>query len=434
MIALFAFLTLAAIAFDLWLDWRQIAFVRRHEGEIPAAFVGKVTLDQHRRASAYTIAKAKLESAYLAANGLFVLLMAYAGGFALLYHLISAHLISTQLISTGPVSDATAGYLGSLALVGCFLVLSGLVDLPFDLYKNFVIEERFGFNRMTIRTYVADKVKAACLAAVIGAPLVWIIDFAMRHAGGLWWLYAWAILMVFNVGAIFAIKFIAPLFNKYEPLDAGLLRARLEAMLTKCGFRSNGIFKVDGSKRSTHANAYFTGFGAVKRIVLFDTLLEKLDTDEIEAVIAHELGHFKHGHIRKRLLLMAVVSFIMLGLLGWLSGEDWFYRVFSLDRSLFAEMPVGLLLLFMMVAPAVTGWFRVGFNHLSRRDEFEADAFAARMSDGAHLAQALLKLQQNNAATLTPDPIYSAVHHSHPTIEERIGRLAELPSPRPAMG
>jgi len=424
MTAVFVFLTLAAIAFDLWLDRRQIAYVRKHEAALPAAFSGKVTLDQHRRASAYTIAKAKLESAYLAANGLFVLLMAYAGGFALLYHLISARLASTEFASA-----ATAGYLGSLALAGCFLILSGLVDLPFDLYKNFVIEERFGFNRMTVRTYVTDKVKAACLAAVIGAPLVWIIDFAMRHAGGLWWLYAWAILMVFNVGAIFALKFIAPLFNKYEPLDAGLLRARLEAMLTKCGFRSNGIFKVDGSKRSTHANAYFTGFGAVKRIVLFDTLLEKLDTDEIEAVIAHELGHFKHGHIRKRLLMMAVVSFAMLGLLGWLSGEDWFYGIFSLDGSLFAEMPVGLLLLFMMVAPAVTGWFRVGFNHLSRRDEFEADAFAARMSDGAHLAQALLKLQQNNAATLTPDPIYSAVHHSHPTIEERIGRLGAFPAP-----
>jgi STE24 endopeptidase len=197
-------------------------------------------------------------------------------------------------------------------------------------------------------------------------------------------------------------------------------------MLTKCGFRSNGIFKVDGSKRSSHANAYFTGFGAVKRIVLFDTLLDKLDTGEIEAVIAHELGHFKHGHIKKRLLIMAVTTFAMLALLGWLSGQTWFYEVFALDQSLFTQMPVALLVIFMMVAPAVTGWFRVGFSHLSRRDEFEADAFAARMSNGDHLAQALLKLQQSNATALAPDPIYAAVHHSHPSVEERIGRLALL--------
>ncbi|HVJ40420.1 MAG TPA: M48 family metallopeptidase [Dongiaceae bacterium] len=424
MTAVLIFLTLAAIGFDLWLDWRQIAFVRKHEAAIPTSFIGKVTLEEHRRASAYTIAKAKLEGAYLAVNGLFVLLMAYAGGFALLYRLISAQ----------PISAALGGYIGSLALIGCFVILSALVDLPFGLYRSFVLEERFGFNRMTMGTFVADKVKAACLAVAIGVPLVWIIDFAMRHTGALWWLYAWAIWMIFNVAAIFAIKFIAPLFNKYEPLDAAPLRARLEAMLTKCGFRSNGIFKVDGSKRSAHANAYFTGFGAVKRIVLFDTLLEKLDTDEIEAVIAHELGHFKHGHIRKRLLMMAAVSFAMLGLLGWLSGQAWFYGIFSLQPSLFTEMPVGLLVIFMLVAPAITGWFRVGFNHLSRRDEFEADAFAARMSNGDHLAKALLKLQQSNATALAPDPVYSAVHHSHPTIEERIGRLAHLSAPGPAMG
>ncbi|HVI89339.1 MAG TPA: M48 family metallopeptidase, partial [Dongiaceae bacterium] len=276
---------------------------------------------------------------------------------------------------------------------------------------------------MTFRTFVLDRAKALMLTVAIGAPLIWLVDYAMQHTSGLWWLYAWAIWMAVNVIAIFALKFIAPLFNKYEKLDADLLRTRLEALLQKCGFRSSGIFKVDGSKRSAHANAYFTGFGAVKRIVLFDTLLEQLDTDEIEAVIAHELGHFKHGHLQKRFLTLAVGSFVMLAVLGWLAGQDWFYGIFALQKSLFTEMPVTVLLLFFMVSPAVTGWFRAGFNHLSRRDEFQADAFAAKMSNAGDLAQALLKLQRSNATALAQDPLYMAVHHSHPSVEERIGRL-----------
>jgi len=408
MTLVFLVLTLAAIAFDLWLDRRQIAYLRRHGGSVPAAFAGKVSLEEHQRASTYAIAKAKLEALSLATNGLFVILMAYAGGFALLY---------------GEVSTRFTGYPGTLVLVGAFMVLSGLIDLPFGLYRNFVLEERFGFNRMTFRTFILDRLKGLGLTIVIGAPLLWLIDYAMRHAGGLWWLYAWAIWMAVNVIAVFAMKFVAPLFNKYEKLDADLLRHRLEALLQKCGFRSSGIFKVDGSKRSAHANAYFTGFGAVKRIVLFDTLLEQLDNDEIEAVIAHELGHFKHGHLQKRFTILAVSSFAMLALLGWLAGQDWFYRVFSLQQSLFTEMPVAVLLLFFMVSPFVTGWLRAGFNHLSRRDEFQADAFAAKMSNAGDLAQALMKLQRNNATALAQDPLYMAVHHSHPSVEERIGRL-----------
>ncbi len=421
MTAVFIALTLAALCFDLWLDRRQVGFVRRHRGAVPAAFAGKVTLAEHHRASDYTIAKVKLGALMLIANGVFVLLMAYAGGFAWLYRLISGAVVPAASAQFGAYPGA---YLGTLALLGAFLLLSSLIDLPFDLYRNFVLEARFGFNRMTWRIYVLDRIKAGILGIVIGAPVIWLIDLAMRHTGALWWLYAWGIWMAVNIGAIFLMKFVAPLFNKYEPLDAGLLRARLEAMLAKCGFRSNGIFKVDGSKRSAHANAYFTGFGAVKRIVLFDTLMEKLSTEEIEAVIAHELGHFRRGHLKRRLLILAAGSFLMLALLGWLAGQDWFYRVFSLPPSLFAEMPVALLVIFMLVAPAATGWFRAAFNHLSRRDEFEADAFAAEMSDGGHLAAALLKLQQSNATALAQDPLYAAVHHSHPTVEERIGRLS----------
>ena len=266
MTLVFLLLTLTAIAFDLWLDRRQIAYLRRHDGSVPTAFAGKVSLEEHQRASTYAIAKAKLEALSLGINGLFVILMAYAGGFALLYSEVSARF---------------TGYAGTLALVGAFMVLSGLVDLLFGLYRHFVLEERFGFNRMTFRTFVLDRLKGLGLTVVIGAPLLWLIDYAMRHAGGLWWIYAWAIWMAVNVIAVFAMKFVAPLFNKYEKLDGDLLRHRLEALLQKCGFRSSGIFKVDGSKRSAHANAYFTGFGAVKRIVLFDTLLEQLDTDEI---------------------------------------------------------------------------------------------------------------------------------------------------------
>jgi STE24 endopeptidase len=409
MTLVFILLTLAAIAFDLWLDRRQITYLRRHLGSVPASFAGKVSQEEHQRASTYAIAKAKLEALSLGVNGLFVILMAYLGGFALLYRLIS---------------ERFTGYPGTLILVGAFMVLSGLVDLPFGLYRHFVLEERFGFNRMTFRTFVLDRLKGLGLTVVIGAPLLWLIDYAMRDSGGLWWLYAWAIWMVFNVIAIFAMKFIAPLFNKYEKLDADLLRTRLEALLGKCGFRSSGIFKVDGSKRSAHANAYFTGFGAVKRIVLFDTLMEQLDTDEIEAVIAHELGHFKHGHLQKRFAILAIGSFAMLALLGWLAGQDWFYGVFALQKSIFTEMPIAVLLLFFMVSPFVTGWLRAGFNHLSRRDEFQADAFAAKMSNAGDLAQALMKLQRNNATALAQDPLYMAVHHSHPSVEERIARLA----------
>lgn len=405
----FVALLIASVLFELWLGRRQISFVTRHRDTVPAAFVSRVTLEDHQRSCDYTVAKARTGALADVLHAILIGLMAYAGGFALLYRSV--------------VAAAGDGYLGTLCVVAGFLLISALLDLPIDIYRTFVIEARFGFNRTSKRTYVIDKLKVVALSAVIGAALIWIIDLAMRHTGTSWWVWSWGIWAAFSIISIFAVKFIAPLFNKYEPLDAGLLRTRLEQILSKTGFRSNGIFKVDGSKRSAHANAYFTGLGSTKRIVLFDTLIDKLDTDEIEAVIAHELGHFKHGHIRKRLGFIFAASFIVFAVLGWLSGQAWFYGVFHLPPTTFAEMPVTILLLFMMLSPSVTGWFTGIFNFFSRRDEFQADAFASSQSDWHHLASALVKLQRDNASALAPDPIYSAIHHSHPTVAQRIARL-----------
>jgi STE24 endopeptidase len=409
MVVFFVALLIAAVLFELWLGQRQISFVTRHRGAVPAAFANRVTLEEHQRACDYTVAKAKTGAIADILQGIVIGLMAYAGGFALLYRSV--------------ISITGGGYPGTLCLVGGFLLLSSLLDLPLDIYRTFVLEARFGFNRTTKRLYIIDKLKMLALATVIGSALIWIVDLAMRHTGASWWVWSWGIWAAFSIISVFAVKFIAPLFNKYEPLDAGLLRSRLEAVMSKTGFRSNGIFKVDGSRRSAHANAYFTGFGSTKRIVLFDTLIDKLDTDEIEAVIAHELGHFKHGHIRKRLGFIFAASFVVFAILGWLSGQSWFYEVFRLQPTAFDEMPVTILLLFMMLSPSVTGWFSGIFNFFSRRDEFQADAFASSQSDWHHLASALVKLQRDNASALAPDPIYSAIHHSHPTVAQRIARL-----------
>ena len=405
----FVALLIASVIFELWLDRRQISFVTRHRDSVPAAFADRVTLAEHQRACDYTVAKVKAGAIADILQAVLTGLLAYAGGFALLYRTV--------------ISLAGNGYPGTLCLVAGFVLLSALLDLPLDIYRTFVIEATFGFNRTSRRTYVIDKLKVVALGAVIGAALIWVIDLAMRHTGTSWWIWSWAIWAAFSIVSIFAVKFIAPLFNKYEPVDAGLLRTKLEHILSKTGFRSNGIFRMDGSKRSAHANAYFTGLGATKRIVLFDTLIDKLDADEIEAVIAHELGHFKHGHIRKRLGFIFAASFFAFAVLGWLSGQAWFYAVFRLPATTFTEMPVTILLLFMMLSPSVTGWFTGIFNFFSRRDEFQADAFASSQSDWHHLASALVKLQRDNASALAPDPIYSAIHHSHPTVAQRIARL-----------
>ncbi|MGD8312649.1 MAG: M48 family metallopeptidase, partial [Gammaproteobacteria bacterium] len=293
--------------------------------------------------------------------------------------------------------------------------------LPFSLYHTFVVEQRFGFNRTSIATFLGDLLKQGLLLLAIGGPLIALALWIMQASGGLWWLYVWIVWMVFTLIMYWAYPaVIAPLFNKFSPLENDSLKQRIQALLDKCGFRSRGIFVMDGSRRSGHGNAYFTGFGNNKRIVFFDTLLESLEPREIEAVLAHELGHFRLRHIQKRLLSSAVLSLGGLAILGWLAGESWFYHGLGVTRT----SPWMALLLFMMVMPVFAFFLQPLMSWLSRRHEFEADAYAVRQSSGTDLIRALVKMYRENASTLTPDPLYSAFHDSHPPAPVRIAHIS----------
>jgi len=296
-----------------------------------------------------------------------------------------------------------------------------LLDLPFSLYHTFVVEERFGFNRSTLGVFFGDLLKQGALLLVIGGPLIALALWIMEASGGLWWLYVWAVWMAFSLIMFWAYPaVIAPLFNKFSPLDNEALKQRIQALMDKCGFRSKGIFVMDGSKRSGHGNAYFTGVGSNKRIVFFDTLLESLKPEEIEAVLAHELGHFKLKHIQKRLLSTFALSLVALALLGWLAGQDWFYHGLGISQA----SPWMALMLFMMVLPVFTFFIQPLMSLLSRKHEFEADAYAVQQSNGTDLIHALVKMYRENASTLTPDPLYSAFHDSHPPAPVRIAHIS----------
>jgi STE24 endopeptidase len=306
------------------------------------------------------------------------------------------------------------------------MLIMGLLDLPFDLYHTFVIEERFGFNRTTPGVFITDLVKQTLLMLAIGTPMLAVALWIMQASGGLWWLYVWLVWMGFTLLMFWAYPaVIAPIFNKFSPLENETLKTRIQALLDKCGFRSKGIFVMDGSKRSGHGNAYFTGFGRNKRIVFFDTLVDSLEPEEIEAVLAHELGHFKLKHVQKRLLSTAALSLAGLALLGWLAGQTWFYSGLGVSQ----QSNYMALMLFMMAAPVFTFFLHPLLAKLSRKHEFEADAYAVAQSSGTDLVTALVKMYRENASTLTPDPLYSAFHDSHPPAPVRIshisGRLQE---------
>ena len=302
-------------------------------------------------------------------------------------------------------------------------MVSSVIDLPFDYYKTFVIDTHFGFNKMTRKMFVMDAIKQGILGLVLGAPILFAALWLMQGAGQYWWLYLWAVWSVFNllVLAIYP-TFIAPLFNKFSPLQDEALKSRIEALLKKCGFKSQGLFVMDGSARSSHGNAYFTGFGKNKRVVFFDTLLERLNADEIEAVLAHELGHFKHKHVIKRIAMMFTISFLGLALLGWLNQQTWFFLGLGVnDMSSYMA-----LILFLLVSPVFLFVLRPMMASYSRKNEFEADAYAATHSSAKHLVQALVKLYRDNASTLTPDPLHSAFYDSHPPASIRIAKLAKF--------
>lgn len=407
-----ALLVLGLLA-KFYLSSRQIRHVARHRGAVPAAFADTISLEAHQKAADYTIAKARfglLETAFASA----VLL-----GWTLLGGIdtLNQALAGSSLAAWGALTP-------QLALLAAFGLISGLLDLPFTLYSTFRIEERFGFNKMSFRLWLADLVKSTLVGLIIGLPIVALILWLMGSAGRLWWLWAWGAWMGFNLLVLVLYPtVIAPLFNKFKPLEDEALKARVTALMQRCGFAAKGLFVMDGSKRSAHANAYFTGFGAAKRVVFYDTLLKQLSPGEVDAVLAHELGHFKHKHIIKRIVSMFAMSLAGFALLGWLSSQVWFYTGLGVRPNLNGANDALALLLFLLVVPLFSFFISPVFAQFSRKHEFEADAYAVAQTDGRDLQSALLKLYQDNASTLTPDPVFVKFYYSHPPASERLGRM-----------
>ena len=414
---LFALALCAGLMIKFWLASRQIRHVARHRAQVPAPFAERIPLAAHQKAADYTLAKARLGLLDMALGSAVLVGWTLMGGLDLL-------------------NQALLGWLGGgmaqqLALLAAFALISGLIDLPLSLAQTFGVEQRFGFNQMTWKLWLSDLFKSALVGALIGLPIAALILWLMGAAGPLWWLWAWGAWMGFNVLLMWIYpSFIAPLFNRFQPLQDEALKARVTALMQRCGFAAKGLFVMDGSRRSAHANAYFTGFGAAKRVVFYDTLLQQLTPAEVEAVLAHELGHFKHRHIAQRMAGLFALSLAGFALLGWLSTRGWFYTGLgvvpnlSLDGA--APNDALALLLFLLAVPVFSFFIAPLMAQWSRRHEFQADAYAMAQADGGALASALLKLYQDNASTLTPDPLYVKYYYSHPPATER---LARLPSP-----
>jgi len=408
---LFVAALLLSVGLRFWLASRQVRHVARHRDAVPAGFADRIGLAAHRRAADYTIARVRLGIVETAISAALLIAFTLLGG---LQWLMQAAL------AVAPGSPFAA----AIVFVALVVLVGAIVDLPIEAWRRFRLEQRFGFNRMTPGLFVADTLKAALVGAALGLPLLALVLWLMRASGELWWLWTWLAWMAFNLAVMVLFPtVIAPLFNKFEPLPEGEVRERVQALLARCGFRSRGLFVMDGSRRSAHGNAYFTGLGKARRIVFFDTLLARLDADEIEAVLAHELGHFRLRHIPKRIALSFAISLAGLWLLGWLSRQPWFYQSLGLtpDPSM---ADAAALVLFFLALPVFAFPLQPLFALASRRHEFQADAFAAAQTDPKHLASALVKLYEDNASTLTPDPVYSAFHDSHPPAVQRIGRLS----------
>ncbi len=397
----------------LWLVSRQIRHVATHRDQVPAAFAGSVNLQAHQRAADYTVAKARF-GLLATAVGVAVLL-----GWTLLGGLDA---LNTWVFDQVQPRWGSMAY--QLALLVVFVFIGSVLDLPFELYSTFRIEQQFGFNRMTWKLYLADMLKGLVVGAAIGLPLAWLMLWIMGATGPQWWLWAWGTWVAFNLLLMVVYPtVIAPLFNKFEPLADEGIKSRVQALMQRCGFAAKGLFVMDGSKRSAHGNAYFTGLGAAKRVVFFDTLLTKLTPGEVEAVLAHELGHFKHQHVKQRMVMMFAVSLAGFALLGWLSNQTWFYTALGVTPHLGAASNALALLLFMLVVPVYSSFVSPLMAQLSRKHEFQADAYACAQSSGDDLAQALLKLHEDNASTLTPDPVYVRFYYSHPPASERLAAL-----------
>jgi STE24 endopeptidase len=410
----FAAALLASVATRLWLATRQTRHVAGHRGTVPPQFAEKISLSAHQRAADYTIARVRLGVVDTLLGALVLL------GFTLFGGLQALHAAALDLLPAAP-------FWRQVLLVVAVAVIASALELPVSVYRQFVLEKRFGFSRMTIGLFVADLVKGALVTAALGLPLLLAVLWLMERAGSLWWVWVWLVWMAFNLAVLLLFPtVIAPLFNKFQPLEPGPVRDRVEALLARCGFTSKGLFVMDGSRRSSHGNAYFTGFGRSKRIVFFDTLLSRLSADEVEAVLAHELGHYRHRHILKRIAVSFAISFAGLWLLGWLSTQPWFYQGLGVTPEPGAPVGALALLLFFLAMPVFTFLLQPVASHFSRRHEFEADRFAASHASAADLSRALVKLYEDNASTLTPDPVHSAFYDSHPPASTRIGRLATI--------
>ena len=406
-----AVMLVANLLTKLWLSGRQVRHVAQHRAQVPAAFAHTISLDAHQKAADYTMAKARVGVADMGLDALTLVAWTLLGGLDLL-------------------NQVTLDWMGEgmgqqIMLVVSFTLIGGLIGLPLSLFQTFGVEQRFGFNNTTPKLWVSDMLKSLLVGMVLGLPILWLVLWLMQAGGTLWWLYTWAALVVYQLFVMWiAPNVIMPLFNKFTPLEDATLKERVTALMTRSGFTAKGFFVMDGSRRSAHSNAFFTGFGAAKRVVFFDTLLAKLNGDEMEAVLAHELGHFKHRHILKMMATSFATSLAGLALLGWVSQQVWFYTGLGVMPNLSGNNSALALLLFMLVLPLFTFFVSPLSARRSRKFEFEADAYAVANSDGKALANALLKLYQDNASTLTPDPWYVAFYYSHPPASQRLARMA----------
>jgi STE24 endopeptidase len=404
---IFVAVIVMSLSIRVWLGFRHIRHIQQHRQQVPAAFSESISLEAHQRAADYTSAKVKLRLSETVMESVVLLALTLGGVLQMLDKLWLQWLPEHEVIR------------GALVICSAMLI-SSAATLPFDYIQTFNVDEKFGFNKMSRSMFFADLIKHSIVGLLLGGPILFVALWLMRGAGDWWWLYLWLIWSAFNLFmlAVYPI-WIAPLFNKFTPMEDQGLKVRIEALLKKCGFASQGLFVMDGSTRSGHGNAYFTGFGKNKRVVFFDTLLEKLNADEIEAVLAHELGHFKHQHVIKRIVMMFGLSLLGLALLGFLMKQDWFYNGLGVAQ---ASNHMALLL-FMIVSPVFMFILRPLLAAYSRTNEFEADHYASQQSRPQYLIDALVKLYRDNASTLTPDPLHSAFYDSHPPASLRIAKL-----------
>jgi STE24 endopeptidase len=407
----FSWIFLAALAASLlvklWLSLRHLRHVGANRNQVPAAFAGQIGLEAHQKAADYTVANTRQGRVELMYSSLLLLGWTLGGGLQWLDS-------TWQQAGWGSIPTGVA------VLVSAFMVMA-LLELPFSLYHTFVIEERFGFNKTTPKLFAADLLKQSLLMLLLGIPLAWAALWLMKESGALWWFYLWLLWAGFSLLMLWLYPtVIAPLFNKFTVLEDSDLQKRIQSLLDRCGFKSKGIYVMDGSRRSGHGNAYFTGMGQNKRIVFFDTLLKSLDADEIEAVLAHELGHFKRRHVTKRIITMMLMSLAGLALLGWLADQTWFYQ----GLGVLQPSNHMALLMFLMVSPVFTFFLQPVSAWFSRKHEFEADDYAASQASALDLVHALVKLYRENASTLTPDPLYSAFYDSHPPAPVRVAHLS----------